>query len=110
MSVLFSACRVDPVGQSPRMLMYGSFPHGTVPPQHLYSSRLLSLPSNLRRSPSPIHSRLPLSRSPGFRLAFGTIRPSDDSLRVTSHFAFPLIGSLTTAPPVDPASPPGVTY
>jgi len=44
--------------------------------------------------------------SPGLRY-YSTVR------RLATHCSplrFPLIGLLTTAPPVDPASPPGVTY
>ena len=41
------------------------------------------------RLPQPI--RLPIARSRGFHLASGTIRPSDDSPGVASHFALRLI-------------------
>src|SRR4051794_23978932 len=59
------------------------------------------------RLPQPI--RLPIARSRGFHPASGTIRPSDDSPGVASHFAARLIGSLTPVPPGDRTSPPGVT-
>ena len=54
-------------------------------------------------------TRLPIARSRGFHPASGTIRPSDDSPGVTSHFAFRLIGSLIPVPPGNRTSPPGVT-
>jgi len=60
------------------------------------------------RLPQP--TRLPIARSLGFRLASGTIRPSDYSLGVARHFAFRLIGSLIPVPPENGTSSPGVTF
>ena len=59
------------------------------------------------RLPQP--TRLPIARSQGFHPASGTIRPSDDSPGIASHFALRLIGSLIPVPPGNRTSPPGVT-
>ena len=80
--------RVEPVRQSPRTIAYGSFTHGTDPHHRPYSSGVLvsSPTTSAGRLPQP--TRLPIARSRGFHPASGTIRPSDDSPSVASHFAF----------------------
>ena len=58
-----------------------------------------SIPPTTFASRLPQPARLPLARSRGFHRASGTIRLSDDSSGLTSHFALRLIGSLIPAPP-----------
>jgi len=100
--------RVKPVRQSPRPMLFGSFTEGTYPRHRPYSlAHRLSPTTFASRLPRP--TRPPLARSPGFHPACGTIRLSDDSPRLTSHFVFRLIGSLIPVPPGNAASPPGVT-
>ena len=48
--------RVQPVGKSPRSLMFGFFTHGTVHLSALAHLTVLSGPDRLRRPPSPTHS------------------------------------------------------
>src|SRR6267143_2033305 len=100
--------RVDPVHQSPRTRMYGYFTHGTVPPSRPYSSGFLSLPSRLRRLPSPIHFDC---RWLG-HVAFAALqvlhsRPSTNRASLTpSLFAYRFVCSGV---PGDSVSPPEVT-
>ena len=67
-------------------------------PRHCpYSSCLLFHSTTFAgRLPQP--TRLPLARSRSFRLASGTIRPSDYSRSFASHFTSRLIGSLIAMP------------
>src|SRR5512135_1162735 len=62
--------RVEPVGQSPRMIASGSFTHGTCPRDHPCSSGDLIRADHLCRPPSPAHSAADRSvtrLSPRFR-------------------------------------------
>src|SRR4030043_1065465 len=78
--------QVDPVGQSPRMGMYGYFTHGTDPPPHLYSLASSLFPTPFAdRLPQP--TPLPITRSHGFPRASGSVRVSDYSHGIVSHFA-----------------------
>ena len=68
------ARRVQPVGKSPRSLMFGSFAHGTVHLSALAHLTVLSGPDRLRRPPSPTHSvaaRAVTSLSPRIRCRVG---------------------------------------
>src|SRR5229473_738680 len=78
---------VDPVGEFPRMGMYGYFTHGTDPPSHPYSSRLLFLPNYLRRLPSPTQFRRRLLGPVVLATLQGTVQPSDYWQRFAFHFA-----------------------
>src|SRR4030042_1485499 len=78
--------QVDPVGQSPRMGMYGYFTHGTAPPPHLYSLASSLFPTTFAdRLPQP--TPLPITRSHGFHRASGTSRSSDYWHSNACHFA-----------------------
>ena len=88
--------------------MSGSFAQGTCPPHGPYSLIACLAPAtSANRLPRP--TRPPLSRSPGFHRASGTMRLSDCSPCILSHFACRLIGSVVPAPPGNTTSPPGVT-
>ena len=85
----------------------GFFTKGTYPRQHLYSLASLFAPNTLaRRLPQP--TALPLARSRRFHGASGTVRQSDDSPSIASHFAL----AYRVAYPVarNRTSPPGVTH
>jgi len=84
---LFSRpCRIDPVCESPRSMMFGSFTEGTV---HLTGLTRLAFCF----SPTVFAGRLPRHTLPpgfwsrGFHRASGTIRPSDYSQDAASHLA-----------------------
>src|SRR5215472_5533580 len=78
--------RIDPVCESPRSLMFGSFTEGTV---HLTGLAHLAfcLSPTVFAGRLPRHTLSPGSWSRGFRRASGTIRPSDHSQDTASHFA-----------------------
>src|SRR5262245_6016375 len=101
--------RVEPVRQSPRAIAYGFFAPGTDPHDRPYSSGFPWFAPTTIAGRLPPPTRLPIARSRSFRPAYGTIRPSDDSPGIASHFAVRLIGSLIPAPPGNRTSPPGVT-
>ena len=88
--------------------MYGYFSKRTDPPQHPYSSGCSSLPSGLRRPPSPTHA----SRRSLGHTAFTVLQVlfgSPTTVRASLAISLPLIGSLTPVANGDPASPPEVT-
>src|SRR5216684_823404 len=99
---------VDPVGEFPRMGMYGYFTHGTDPPSHPYSSRLLFLPNYLRRLPSPTQFRRRLLGPVVLATLQGTVQPSDYWQRFAFHFAC-AYRFAATAQPADATSSPEVT-
>ena len=72
-------------------------------------ARQLLLPNHLCPPPSPAHVAA-FMRSHRFHGASGTIRRSDYSPCIASHFAFPLIGLLILLPFRNATSPPGVTH
>src|SRR6516162_2875282 len=78
--------RIDPVCESPRSVMFGSFTEGTV---HLTGLTHLAfcLSPTVFAGRLPRHTLSPGSWSRGFRRASGTIRPSDYSQDTASHFA-----------------------
>lgn len=100
--------RVDPVGQSPRRAMYGSFTHGTVPPRSPYSSVLPSRPDPLRPPSSPTHSVADGS-VPRLVAVVQVLPGSPTTDRASRSFSLTLIGRLTPVPPGDRVSPPEVT-
>jgi len=66
--------------------MFGSFTQGTIHLSALAHLAFLQAPTVFAgRLPQP--TRLPHTRSRGFRRAWSTTRPSDSSTRVPSHFA-----------------------
>jgi hypothetical protein len=69
------------------MITYGFFAYGTYPRHHPCSSRFLFRSNHLCQPPSPAHTAAVL-RSHSFRCAYGTIRLSDYSHGIVSHFAF----------------------
>src|SRR6516165_5665243 len=77
---------IDPVCESPRSVMFGSFAEGTV---HLTGLTHLAfcLSPTVFAGRLPRHPLSPDSWSRGFRRASGTIRPSDYSQDTASHFA-----------------------
>ena len=78
--------RIDPVRQSPRSMMYGSFTHGTFHlPALAHLAFCLSPTVFAGRLPRPTPS--PIARSRGFRRASGTTQPSDYSQSIARHFA-----------------------
>ena len=77
---------VDSVLQFPRTLPSGFFTKGTYPRQSLYSLVFLFAPTTLACR-LPQLTALPLPRSHRFHGASGTIRQSDNSPSLTSHFA-----------------------
>lgn len=78
--------RIDPVNESPRPVMSGSFTKGTV---HLTGLTHLAfrLSSTVFVGCLPRHTLPPLAWSRGFHRASGTTQPSDDSWNTASHFA-----------------------
>jgi hypothetical protein len=80
--------RIDPVRESPRSMMFGSFTYRTV---HLtdLTHPAFCLSPTVFAGRLPRHTPSPGFWSRGFRRASGTIRPSDDSQGTASHFACP---------------------
>jgi hypothetical protein len=78
--------RIDPVNESPRPVMSGSFTKGTV---HLTGLTHLAfrLSSTVFVGCLPRHTLPPLAWSRGFHRASGTTQPSDGSQNTASHFA-----------------------
>ena len=78
--------RIDPVNESPRPVMSGSFTKGTV---HLTGLTHLAfrLSSTVFVGCLPRHTLPPRAWSRGFHRASGTTQPSDDSQDTASHFA-----------------------
>ena len=100
-------CRVDPVRESPRPMMFGSFAQGTF---HLTDVAHLTF----CLFPTVFAGRLPRLTPPPFsgRVAFATLlvllgRPTTPRTPFPPSLA--LIGSLPSVPPEGPESPPGVT-
>jgi hypothetical protein len=78
--------RIEPVNESPRPVMSGSFTKGTV---HLTGLTHLAfrLSSTVFVGWLPRHTLSPLSWSCGFHRTCGTTQPSDDSQNTASPFA-----------------------
>src|SRR4051794_13842212 len=105
---LLYTCGIDPVRQSPRTKMYGSFTHGTDPPPRPYSSGFFSPSHYLRQLPSPTHSVADSSVALFPALLVLHSCPSTD--RASRAPSLPLIGLLTPVPAGDSVSPPEVTH
>jgi len=78
--------RIEPVRQSPRLRTEGFFTKGTCP-CHLPCSSVFLFLSDCLANRLPQPTRLPVTRSQGFHPACGTIRLSDCSFGIASHFA-----------------------
>src|ERR1700740_1111186 len=95
--------RIDPVRQSPRLLMFGSFTHGKSPPNaHILTVSLCRHPP-----PPPLPPRKPLRFPIARRAAFTALQvprsgPTTDAASLA--FSLSLIGSLITVPPANCAS------
>ena len=99
---------IEPLRESPRPIASGSFTQGTYPRHRPYLLPSCLSPTTLPTDfPSPPGCRTMRSRD--FHRACSTIRSSDSSHDVASHFAIRLIGLLTSVPTEDRARSPGVT-
>jgi len=98
--------RIEPLGQSPRPMILGFFTQRTC--RVMRFTRWLTV-SFLPPLPVafPAHSSRCRDAVTCFRPACSTIRLSDYSRRIASHFAFRLIGLLIPMPAGNGVSPPG---
>jgi len=91
---LLRSCRVDPVCQSPRPRLYGSFAHGTVPPARLYSLASFLSPFRLRRLSFPAHSAADCSVT-RFVAPLWVLHSRPPTDRASLAVSLSLMGSLT---------------
>ena len=109
---LLRSRRVDPVGQSPRTVTYGSFTYGTYPRHDPYSSRF-PFRSDTFASRLPQATRLSLTHRATDHMTFTTLEvlfgcpTTRGASLLTSHNAYRV---AYPTPLGTTASPPGVTH